>query len=103
MHEEHKDLKDALGRAAMLAKLNIEDEGKLLEDALDILNYIKMIHEVDTGDIKEPMFSPHQNSATLLREDRIKESLNKDEVLKLSPYKDEEDFYVVPEVVKGGN
>lgn len=86
---------------ADLARLQL-DEGELEEYTAQlnkILEYVDKLNELDTENVK-PLSHPVEGT-NVFREDELKPSINREEVLKNAPSKNEE-FFKVPKVISGG-
>ena len=84
---------------AHLARLDVDDELKetLAEQLSDILDYIDALKDVDVEGVIPASGAAFMNN--VLREDEEKPSPGPDVTLANAPERDE-DFYVVPRVVK---
>ncbi len=87
---------------ADLARLKFsEDElDEYTSELNEILNYMEKLNELDTENI-EPLSHPVEGT-NAFREDKVKESIAREEALKNSPDKDEV-FFKVPKVIGGDN
>lgn len=92
--------KDTVLNVAKLSKLKLKDEEvEIFSQQLgDILNFVEKLNELDTENV--PPFHELIDKETPLREDKPERSLDIEEALKNAP-KREENFFVVPRVVKG--
>jgi len=83
---------------AWLAKIELSEEEKRVftEQINMILEYFKVIDEVQTGDVK-PTFNV-QDLANIFREDSAKPSLHRDESLKNAPRK-EKGYVKAPKII----
>ncbi len=91
--------KEIVLKIASLSKLKLsEGEVELFSKQLpDIVKFIEKLEELDTEDIL-PFYEMIERDA-LLRKDKTKEGLSKEDALQNAP--DEKDgFFVVPRVVK---
>lgn len=81
-----------------LAKLKFseEEEQTLIEDLNKIIAYMDKLNEVNTDGIEETIHTYFLENN--LREDEVKTSLDKKEVLRLQSNKNE-DYFVVPKVI----
>ena len=91
--------KNEVLRIAKLAKLKltereIEIYGK---DMNEILDYMEKLNELDTTNV-EPLSYPVERE-TAFREDKVNESIPRNEALKNAPDTDGE-FFKVPKVIK---
>ena len=78
--------KEEIKKIASLSKINISDDelDSYKEQISKILEYMSTLNEVDTSNTEEfsnQLLNNNQN----LREDIIKKSLNRDEILDLAP------------------
>ncbi len=91
--------KDDVIKVSELARLEVKEEelDKFTEQLGNILEYIEQLNELDTNNV-EPT-SHVLNIATPLREDKVVEWLNIEEVLQNAP-ETEDDFFVVPQVIE---
>jgi aspartyl-tRNA(Asn)/glutamyl-tRNA(Gln) amidotransferase subunit C len=91
--------KDDVIKVSELARLEVKEEelDKFTEQLGNILEYIEQLNELDTNNV-EPT-SHVLNIATPLREDKVVEWLNIEEVLQNAP-ESEDDFFVVPQVIE---
>ncbi len=90
---------DDVDKIARLARLKPtpEEKRKLLEDLNKILEYMKVIDEIDVSGVEE--MSHAAQLSTPFREDFIKQGLTQDEALLNAP--DVKDGYiVVPKVIE---
>jgi aspartyl-tRNA(Asn)/glutamyl-tRNA(Gln) amidotransferase subunit C len=76
--------KDDIKRISQLARLDIEDAdiatiNKFKNDLLSIIEYVKMLDEVDTEDM-DSFFMANDNTS-VLREDNVVESLDHNDVI----------------------
>ncbi|EIM64615.1 MULTISPECIES: Asp-tRNA(Asn)/Glu-tRNA(Gln) amidotransferase subunit GatC [Desulfobacter] len=86
-------------KIAHLARLDVDDELKetLAEQLSDILDYIDALKDVDVDGVTPVSGAAFMNN--VLREDEEKPSPGPDVTLANAPERDQ-DFYVVPRVVK---
>ena len=86
-------------KIAKLAKLKLtNDEITLYSSQMsEIINYIAQLNEVDTSNI-DPLSNVIDNN-NVIREDKIKESLDKSVSLKNAPQSDGE-FILVPKIIR---
>lgn len=91
--------KDAVRYVANLARIGLApDEEELFARQLnDILVYMEKLNKLNTRDA-EPM-SHAVFLGNVFRDDKVKKSLPKDEVLKNAPGK-EKDFFKVPKIIE---
>ncbi len=84
---------------AKLARLKLTDEEKekYSKQLGDILNYINKLNEIDTSDI-EPT-SHVVSVSNVFREDRVKPSLSRKEILSNAPEK-EKGFFKVKKIIE---
>ncbi|MBP9477466.1 MAG: Asp-tRNA(Asn)/Glu-tRNA(Gln) amidotransferase subunit GatC [Sebaldella sp.] len=90
--------KEDVKKIAVLSKLEFNDVEieNFRSDLSEILNHMEELNELDTSNV-----SPLYNVSDLhdvVREDKVKESLSLEEVLKNSPDKDE-NFIIVPKII----
>lgn len=86
---------DYLSKLAKL-KFSEEEEEILIEDLNKIIGYMEKLKEVNTENIEETVHTYFLENN--LREDEVKASLDKKEVLKLQG-SENEDYFVVPKVI----
>tara|TARA_B100001250_G_C19722670_1_gene754559 strand:+ start:247 stop:552 length:306 start_codon:yes stop_codon:yes gene_type:complete len=86
-------------KIAKLAKLKLTDDEITLYSSQmsQIINYISQLNEVDTSNI-DPLSNVIDNN-NVIREDKIKESLDKSISLKNAPQSDGE-FILVPKIIR---
>ena len=86
-------------KIAKLAKLKLTDDEITLYSSQmsQIINYISQLNEVDTSNI-DPLSNVIDNN-NVIREDKIKESLDKYVSLKNAPQSDGE-FILVPKIIR---
>ena len=91
--------KDDVINVAELARLEFKEEEleKFTEQLGNILEYIEQLSELNTDNV-EPT-SHVLDISTPLREDKVVEWLNTEEVLKNAP-ESEDNFFVVPKVIE---
>ena len=91
--------KDDVIKVSELARLEVKEEelDKFTEQLGNILEYIEQLNELDTNNV-EPT-SHVLDISTPLREDKVVEWLNTEEVLQNAP-ESEDDFFVVPQVIE---
>ncbi|MCK5391413.1 MAG: Asp-tRNA(Asn)/Glu-tRNA(Gln) amidotransferase subunit GatC [Deltaproteobacteria bacterium] len=91
--------KDDVIKVSELARLEFTEEelDKFTEQLGNILEYIEQLNELDTNNV-EPT-SHVLDISTPLREDKVVEWLNIEEVLQNAP-ESEDDFFVVPQVIE---
>ena len=82
-----------------LARISINEKKaeSLANDLNNIFKFIEKLNKLDTKDV-EPLTSIAETKL-YLREDKIKESNIRDQILKNSPQKNKE-FFVVPKVIE---
>ena len=82
-----------------LSRISVDDEKakKLVGDMNSIFDFIEKLKELDTDNI-EPLTSVAETTLKL-RVDEVKSGNIREDVLKNSPYENE-DFFVVPRVVE---
>ena len=91
--------KDDVIKVSELARLDVKEEelDKFTEQLGNILEYIEQLNELDTNNV-EPT-SHVLDISTPLREDKVVEWINIEEVLQNAP-ESEDDFFVVPQVIE---
>jgi len=91
--------KDDVINVAELARLEFKEQEleKFTEQLGNILEYIEQLNDLDTDNV-EPT-SHVLDISTPLREDKVVEWLNTEEVLKNAP-ESEDNFFVVPQVIE---
>lgn len=89
---------DKLKYAAELTRIKLtKDEGQLFSKQLNqILEYIDKLNKLDTKKV-EPM-SHALNIFNVTRDDKVKPSLNREDVLKNAPSKNK-GFFQVPKII----
>ncbi len=88
-----------IDHVALLARLKLTDKEKELfsRQVGGIIKYIDKLDELDTADVEPTAHVlPVMN---VFREDKLKPSLPRDEVLRNSPAKDDT-FYRVPKIIE---
>ena len=95
MSIDNKTVKDI----SKLARISINEKKavNLVKDLTNIFKFIEKLNKLDTKDV-EPLTSIAETKL-YLREDKIKESNIRDQILKNSPQKNNE-FFVVPKVIE---
>ena len=90
--------KKEIKKISSLAKINISDNelDDYSEQVSKILEYMSLLHEVDTSKVEE--FSSQLFNKQSLREDEIEPSLDRDTILGLSP-ESEGVYFKVPKVI----
>lgn len=90
--------KEDVKKIAVLSKLEFNDIEieSFRSDLSEILNYMNELNELDTSNVS-PLFNV-LDLYDVVREDKVKESLSLEEVLKNSPDKDE-NFVIVPKII----
>ncbi|MCK4768242.1 MAG: Asp-tRNA(Asn)/Glu-tRNA(Gln) amidotransferase subunit GatC [Desulfobacula sp.] len=90
---------DEVTKIAHLARLEIDtsQKEKMAEQLSHILQYIDKLKDVDVEGVK--LFSDAAFMNNVLREDELKVSPGPDVTLANAPQRDE-DFYIVPRIVK---
>ncbi|MEN8211305.1 MAG: Asp-tRNA(Asn)/Glu-tRNA(Gln) amidotransferase subunit GatC [Thermodesulfobacteriota bacterium] len=91
--------RDEVENIANLARLKIDDlqKEKMAEQLSSILQYIDKLKDIDVKGVKPSSGAAFMNN--VLREDRLQESPGPDVTLANAP-ESEEDFYIVPRIVK---
>ena len=90
--------KDDVIKIAVLSKLEFNDDEieSFRNDLSGILNHMEELNELDTTGVS-PLFNV-LDLHDVVREDKVKESLSLEDVLKNSPDKDE-NFIIVPKII----
>ncbi len=90
--------KDDVIKIAVLSKLEFSDDEieSFRNDLSGILNHMEELNELDTTGVS-PLFNV-LDLHDVVREDKVKESLSLEDVLKNSPDKDE-NFIIVPKII----
>jgi aspartyl-tRNA(Asn)/glutamyl-tRNA(Gln) amidotransferase subunit C len=88
-----------LNKIAFLSRLSIKENEleSMLTDFNKIMEYVDKVKELDTSSVKEEDL--YFQSENFLREDKIGESLSRDDISKVSP-KYENGYIVVPRVIE---
>ncbi|MCB1179670.1 MAG: Asp-tRNA(Asn)/Glu-tRNA(Gln) amidotransferase subunit GatC [Leptospiraceae bacterium] len=88
-----------LKEIAYLSRLEIESSQieSFLGDFNKIMDYVDQVKELDVSSIKEEDLYPNFENAT--REDKVENSLSRDDISKISP-KFENGYIVVPRVIE---
>ncbi len=86
---------------AHLARLEFKDEAKeaIKTDLEKILGFCEQLNEVDTEGVEPLIYMT--NYTNVLRDDKVKEHLSKQEALSNAPAKDS-DYFRAPKVLKKG-
>ena len=89
---------DDVIKIAVLSKLEFSDDEieSFRNDLSGILNHMEELNELDTTGVS-PLFNV-LDLHDVVREDKVKESLSLEDVLKNSPDKDE-NFIIVPKII----
>jgi aspartyl-tRNA(Asn)/glutamyl-tRNA(Gln) amidotransferase subunit C len=92
------ELKD-IEHIAHLARIGLNDQEKqaLIKDLNKIVGYVEQLSEVDTENV-EPLISVLGDLPTVLREDKVTESLSQEDALSNAPDKNS-DYIKVPKVL----
>ena len=90
--------KDDVIKIAVLSKLEFSDDEieSFRNDLSGSLNHMEELNELDTTGVS-PLFNV-LDLHDVVREDKVKESLSLEDVLKNSPDKDE-NFIIVPKII----
>ena len=93
-----KITRDLLDKMAHLARLEVkeEDAEKMMADMSAMITWVEKLNQVDTHDVEPLTTMSHEGNA--LREDKVKNHLPHEEVLKNAPVKNE-DYFRVPKVL----
>lgn len=91
--------KDEIIHIAKLASLNLTEEEieKYSLDLTDILEFAKIVNELNTDDIKETIGI--NGEYNVFRKDEIKQPMSKEELLKNAPSQDE-GMFRLPKVIQ---
>ncbi|MFW9936211.1 MAG: Asp-tRNA(Asn)/Glu-tRNA(Gln) amidotransferase subunit GatC [Candidatus Thorarchaeota archaeon] len=100
MSEKEEFSKEKLDHLSKLALLDLaeEEKEKLANELNKILEYFKIINEIDTEDI-EPMTHPIEGLKNVFREDIPWKSLTNEEVLKNTQHK-KDGYFKAPRILK---
>ena len=92
--------KEEIKKIASLSKIDISnDELDTYSNQISkILEYMSVLEEVDTSKVDDASNSIIENNQ-FLREDKVEESLSRDEVMKLAPESDGV-YFKVPKVIE---
>ena len=90
--------KEEILHIAKLANLNIKDEeiDKYAKNLEDILNFVKVLNDVDTDNVEESIGTT--NSFNVFRKDEIKEFEDKEALLQNAP-EQESNMFKIPKVI----
>lgn len=90
--------KEEILHIAKLANLNIKDEeiDKYAKNLEDILNFVKVLNNVDTENVEEAIGTT--NSFNVFRKDEIKQFGDRDILLQNAP-EQEEGMFRIPKVI----
>lgn len=90
--------KEEVIHIAKLASLNLSEEetNKYTKDMQEILEFAKMVDNVNTDEIKETIGA--NGEYNVFRKDEIKQKISKDELLKNAPSQDE-GMFRIPKVI----
>ena len=91
--------KDTVKHISKLARISLDEKkiNNLVKDLSSIMKFIEKLNELNTD--KTTPLTSIINASLKSREDEVKESKIRDQILKNSPEKNEE-FFVVPKVVE---
>ena len=86
-------------KIAQLSKLDFKEEEieKFTHQMNEILDYMQQLNEINTDDV-EPLFHVIE-PGNVLRDDTVKQSSPRDEILKNAPLKSDE-FIIVPRIIE---
>ena len=90
--------KATVEKVSMLARLELDEDKKeeMTEQLNDILEYADKLNELDTEDVEPTAHAlPIKN---VFREDKVEESLDREEALKNAPKKEDGSFKV-PKII----
>ena len=92
--------KEEIKKIASLAKIDISNDelDNYSNQISKILEYMSVLEEVDTSKVDDSSNSIIENNQ-FLREDKVEESLSRDEVMKLAPESDGV-YFKVPKVIE---
>ena len=92
--------KEEIKKIASLSKIDISNDelDNYSNQISKILEYMSVLEEVDTSKVDDASNSIIENNQ-FLREDKIEESLSRDEVMKLAPESDGV-YFKVPKVIE---
>ncbi len=90
--------KELINHIAELAHLKLTEEEieKFQKELSQILDYVNQLNEVDTSNV-DPLHHP-LSLTNVFREDKVKESIEREEALKNAPDSTNE-FFKVPKVI----
>jgi aspartyl-tRNA(Asn)/glutamyl-tRNA(Gln) amidotransferase subunit C len=88
-----------LHKIAHLSRLEIkaEDEEKLLKEMSAMVSFVEKLNEVDTSGVEPLTTMSHEINA--LREDQVKDHLDRAAALGVAPAKDDQ-YFKVPKVLE---
>ena len=91
--------KKTLHKIAHLSRLEIkpEDEEKLLSEMSAMVSFVEKLNEVDTTGVEPLTTMSHEINS--MREDQVKDHLDREAALRLAPSRDEQ-FFKVPKVLE---
>ena len=100
MSEKEDFSEETLEHISKLALLDLseEEKKKLAKELGDILNYFKMLNDLDTTEVK-PMTHPIEGLKNVFREDIPWKSLSQEEALKNAQYT-KDGYFKTSKVVK---
>ena len=98
--KSRKNDEETVRHVARLSRLSLpeKDSKKFSEQLSAVLDYINKLNEIDTKKVSARSHALDQ-AINRFREDRVKESLDKEEVLKNAPEKSG-DFFAVPKIIE---
>lgn len=91
--------KEQIKHVAKLSRLEFDEESieVFTEKFSSVINYVEKLREVDTEGVK-PTYHPHPSIRNVMREDEVKESLDREEVMKNAP-ENENGYVKIPKVL----
>ncbi len=78
-------------------RLTIEEKNSFRRQLTDILDYMEKLNELNTDDV--PLMAYATSLKNVFREDKIKSSFARQEILKLSP-SNSNGFFKVPKIIE---
>ena len=92
--------KEEVKHVARLSRLEFEEKElkEFTEKFASVIDYVEKLKEVDCTGVK-PTYHPHPNLRNVMREDKVKDSLDRDDIMKNAP--DNENGYIkIPKVLE---
>lgn len=92
---------ELIERLAELSRLEFvaEEKEEIKKDLEKILSFMEKLNELNTDDVEPMIYVSDQ--ANVFREDIVKDTLSKEDVLRNAPLKDS-DYIKVPKVIQQG-